>query len=455
MQLIRRPAHLLLACLLLAGLACASSVSREVPLARWTPEEDRRSEKQVEGDRSPELLVLLAFSGGGTRAAALSYGVLQELAATEVLTEKGPRPLHHEVDAISSVSGGSFTSAYFGLRGDGIFEDFEERVLRKNLEGALIGQLFNPLNWFKMMARSYGRSDLAAEYYGKHVFDNATFADLLRPDAPAVVINATELGAGVRFSFYRQYFDLLCADIDKYPISRAVAASSAVPGPFSPISLKSYAGSCEYETHEWILKSSKEEHASIHRADAQALMGFLDSEKRPWLHLVDGGITDNLGLRAFWTRVALAGGLEQAFPEIRQAGTHQILVILVNAIKQKTPGWAVLGKVPSLLQVVGSVSSIELARYDLDTIELTRDSFEKWSRESSTPERPVSFDFVEVSFDHVRDEAQREVLNQVGTSFDISDEQVDSLISAARQVLRESPEFQSFLERNRSRGARP
>ena len=34
--------------------------------------------------RSPELLIMLGFSGGGTRAAALSYGVLQELAATRI-----------------------------------------------------------------------------------------------------------------------------------------------------------------------------------------------------------------------------------------------------------------------------------------------------------------------------------------------------------------------------------
>jgi NTE family protein len=59
-----------------------------------------------------------------------------------------------------------------------------------------------------------------------------------------------------------------------------------------------------------------------------------------------------------------------------------------------------------------------------------------------------------VSFEHVRDEAQRKKLNEVGTNFDLSDEQVDLLIAAARQVLRESPDFQSFLERNRRRVGR-
>ena len=267
-----RGSLILLACLLLGSAACATRVGREQPLAQWTPEERQRAEEQLEGDRSPELLVLLAFSGGGTRAAAFSYGVLQELAATEVMTQKGPRPLHHEVDVISSVSGGSFTSAYFGLRGDAIFEEFEERFLRKNIEGALIGQFFNPLNWPKLMNLSYGRSDIAAEYYSKHVFDGATFADLERPGAPAVVINATDLGSGMRFPFYRAYFDLICADIDQYPVSRAVAASSAVPGLLSPISLESYAGRCGYQTQrvDHAVREGRGFHGSEVRGEAAA-----------------------------------------------------------------------------------------------------------------------------------------------------------------------------------------
>lgn len=65
---------------------------------------------------------MLAFSGGGTRAEALAYGVLEELRDTEVLIDGKPRRLLDEIDLISSVSGGSFTSAYYGLHGDRIFE---------------------------------------------------------------------------------------------------------------------------------------------------------------------------------------------------------------------------------------------------------------------------------------------------------------------------------------------
>jgi len=453
MRYSNRNALILLACFLLGSAACATRVGWEQPLDRWTPEERQREQARLEGERSPELLVLLAFSGGGTRAAAFSYGVLQELAATEVMTQKGPRPLHHEVDVLSSVSGGSFTSAYFGLRGDAIFEEFEERFLRKNIQGALIGQFFNPLNWPKLMNLSYGRSDIAADYYSKHVFDGATFADLKRPGAPVVVINTTDLASGMRFPFYRAYFDLICVDIDQHPVSRAVAASSAVPGLLSPINLESYAGSCGYQTDEWITQSAKDENSPIRKTEAHLLLSYLDREKRPWLHLVDGGIADNLGLRSFYNRVNLAGGLETAFPDAVHPGGRQVLMILVNAIVKGTPEWALVSQNPSLVEVVGSVSSIQLARFSLDSKELARKSFERWAQESAKPGRPVSFDFVEVSFDHMPDEAQRKKLNEVGTSFHLSDEQVDLLIAAGRQILRESPDFQSFLERNRSRGA--
>ena len=83
--------------------------------------------------RASETIILLTFSGGGTRAAALSYGVLETLRDTQIKIDGKPARMLDEVDVISPVSGGSFTSAYYGLHGDGIFEDFEERFLYKNI----------------------------------------------------------------------------------------------------------------------------------------------------------------------------------------------------------------------------------------------------------------------------------------------------------------------------------
>ena len=96
---------------------------------------------------SNSTVMILSFSGGGTRAAAFSYGVLNELARTEVEIEGKRGRLLDQVDLISGVSGGSFTAGYYGLFGDRIFEDFETKFLKKNIQGALAVRTFlNPIN---------------------------------------------------------------------------------------------------------------------------------------------------------------------------------------------------------------------------------------------------------------------------------------------------------------------
>ena len=87
----RMLAHCAASLVVLAFSACAHYAIDDKPLTQWTPEHDRNVGRLVAGNRSPEMLVLVAFSGGGTRAASFSYGVLQELADTEVMTAQGPR----------------------------------------------------------------------------------------------------------------------------------------------------------------------------------------------------------------------------------------------------------------------------------------------------------------------------------------------------------------------------
>lgn len=64
---------------------------------------------------SDSLFVCLLFSGGGTRAAALSYSIMEALRDTVIRVDGREKSLLDEVDCISSVSGGSFTAAYYGL----------------------------------------------------------------------------------------------------------------------------------------------------------------------------------------------------------------------------------------------------------------------------------------------------------------------------------------------------
>jgi len=107
------------------------------PLAVMDGRTGYRFENTAFSTNSDALLLMLAFSGGGTRAAALDYGVLEELARTGVGPPSEQHRLLDEVDLISSVSGGSFTAAYYALWGDRIFSDFEPQFLKKRVQNEL------------------------------------------------------------------------------------------------------------------------------------------------------------------------------------------------------------------------------------------------------------------------------------------------------------------------------
>src|SRR5947199_2049087 len=131
--------------------------------------------------KSQENLVVLAFSGGGTRAAAFSYGVLEFLRRTEVVAPNGAKfRLLDSVDVITGVSGGSFTALAYGLYGDKLFTDYEQRFLKRNVQGELIARALNPGYWGDLASTGWGRSELAANYYDEILFNGATFGDLTR-----------------------------------------------------------------------------------------------------------------------------------------------------------------------------------------------------------------------------------------------------------------------------------
>ena len=166
--------------------------------------------------QSDDLLVILAMSGGGTRAAALGYGVLEELRRTEVTVNGVKRRLLDEVDVISAVSGGTFPATYYALRGEKTFEEFETKVLSRNFESELARRIIlNPVNWFRLSSGTFGKSDLFAELYDETVFDHATFADLKRAGGPFVIINGTDITTGARFSFTQDQFDAICGDLSQ------------------------------------------------------------------------------------------------------------------------------------------------------------------------------------------------------------------------------------------------
>src|SRR5258705_2553823 len=249
--------------------------------------------------RSDDVLLFLAMSGGGTRAAALGYGVLEELRRTEVTLNGVKRRLIDEVDVISAVSGGTFPAAYYALRGEKTFDEFEAKVLSRNFESELVRRILTPTNWFRLPSGTFGKSDLFAEIYDETVFDRATFADLKKAGGPFVIINGTDVTSGARFSFTQDQFDAICADIMQVPLGRAVATSTALPPLLTPISFENRGGTCGRKAPAWqaAAEAASGESETPGRAllRARALQSYEDPA-RPYVHVFDGGLSENLCL---------------------------------------------------------------------------------------------------------------------------------------------------------------
>ena len=431
------------------------------PLRQSPPQVEYRAKNFKHVGKDDDLLVMLTFSGGGTRAAAFSYGVLEALRDTEISIRGRKKCMLDEVDWISGVSGGSFTAAYYGLFGDRIFEDFESRFLKKNIQGDLIsGILFNPVNWAKLSSPYYDRSDLAADYYDKQVFDHGTFGDILARGGAMIVINATDMVHGTRFSFIQDPFDGICSDLSSFSVARACAASSAVPVVLSPLTLRNYAGKCGFQLPPGLAEAMQPPRdVTSRRFDlANNMLPFLDSRKKPYIHLVDGGVADNLGLRAVLERVTLMGDPWTTLKYANLESARKIVFVVVNAETEVDTKWDRIETNPPFGVRLASYSSIAIERYNTDTVALLSESFNRWADEirkgrcgsSKITTEPgscgdIEFYLVEVKFDALDDEAERHYFKQLPTSFALKPEQVDKLRGAARRILAESKEFQRLV----------
>lgn len=430
------------------------------PLEEYNPESGYRGKNMIANGNSDELAVYLTFSGGGTRAAAFSYGVLENLRDTEVIVDGEKRTLLDEVDSISAVSGGSFTAGYYGLFGDRIFNDYEDKFLKKNIQGSLFARSYlNPVNTIRLLSPWFARSDLAAEYYDKHVFDGGTFGDIAARKGPMIHINATDMIEGIRVSFNQGSFDVICSDVSEFPVARAAAASSAVPVLLTPITLRNYAGTCNFTMSEELTRILNEQDTTKrqfhHLNNARP---FLDAENKRYIHLVDGGVADNLGVRTALDKVLTFGDFWSTLNHLRLENTRKVIFIIVNAEAEVDNKWSLLDKLPGFGAMLSSYSSIAITRYNFETVMLLRESFNRWTKEvqkNRCASQPIStepgacgdikFYLVEVKFDALKDESERKYFKRLPTSFKLSDEVVDELREVAGRILNDSEEYQRFL----------
>ncbi len=212
----------------------------------------------------------IALSGGGYRATLFHLGVFVRLFETGVL-QRAAR--------ISSVSGGSITSAKIGLEWPHLTSRaaFFERVVEpiRRLTSvtidvpSVLGGIFLPGS----------AADRVSQHYDKHLFGGATLQDL--PDDIRFVINATNVETGSLWRFMKPYMrDYKVGRVDNptVTLADAVTASSAFPPVLSP----------------FVLNVGRDDFSEI---ESDIMDGHLDE-----ISLTDGGVYDNLGLETVYKR---------------------------------------------------------------------------------------------------------------------------------------------------------
>jgi NTE family protein len=436
--------------------ACASFPPND-SINQYDKSAGYRYELLKSADNQDDLFVILTFSGGGTRAAALSYGVLEKLRDTTVKIHGAERNLLQEVDVISSVSGGSFTAAYFVMHGADIFKEhnsFLDNFLYKDVEATLKGKLFNPYNWGRLASSTFGRIEIAQEVYQDLLFGEATYGELARRK-PFLMVNATDMAKGAQFTFIQSQLDPMCADLDSIAIARAVAASSNFPLAFSPLALNSYPGLCDYVEPGWVKNALKDVESNPRRYyRARALKDYQQPDRK-YVHLLDGGVADNIGLRGPLTSIRSNDVAWSVLNKINLEEIKKLVVIVVDAKNMVAPDFDQEPSAPGLFTVVNTIASTPLDNYSADTVELLKDTLRRrFDAQRKEPDlHQVEIYRIYVGFDRIQDEEERDKFFSFETNFNLPGDQVDDLRRIGGELLEQSACFKALTGKSSEPGA--
>jgi len=425
------------------------------PLNQWDPTAGYRFRNLTppNTNNTDGLLIFATFSGGGTRASTLAFGALRELALHQITWEGQQKLLLDELDIIFALSGGTFTGGYYALHGDRIFHDFEARFLRKDWESELKARVLkSPGNWIRLWSPYFGRAHIMAELLDESLFEGHTYGDLItRNQRPWLIIHASDMATLSRFEFQQQQFDMICSDLSKLPIAWASASSAALPLVLSPISLKNYAGQCGYQLPPWLGAAKKK--GGIAGQRANELLSYQDLEKRPNIHLLDGGLSDNLALRGLIEGASVMGGLERLLKEGNVKQVRKLVVLSVNAETSPDVLEYRSDHIPVISNAMGAMVDLPINRYSFDTITLLRQGVEKTRVQLRTTPRaadsPFAPDadvyFINAGLSEVADPDERRSLMNIPTTLYLTDPQIDQLLLAASRLIRNDQEFQRLM----------
>ena len=409
-----------------------------------------------------DSLIGLAFSGGGMRAAAFSYGVLSELDRTQIRSKKPSAPLLDRIDFLSGVSGGAVTAAYFGLKGRAALSDFREHFLLRNAEESLATG-FTPTNVYRAYEGGVNDAQQFPRWLDDNLFHGATFRELERQRRPRVWINASDIYNRTSFVFSESTFGAICSDLASYPIASAVAASAAMPVVFAPIVLQSFPDRCAARIPDWIDRAQNNPIAPpILKESAAAIIRYRDGSA-PYIKLLDGGLVDNYGLSGFTIARLSADTPYGPLTAQKAANIRRVLFLVVDGGRGPSGDWARTVEGPSGPEIVMAAadtaidSSVRSSFTAFDrTMTEWRDTLVHWRCGLSTAERAryglavgrdcrdLKFFVGRINFEQLGRERATE-LGSVPTRFKLTPEEVETVVAAGRDALRTNPTFRAFL----------
>lgn len=438
-----------------------------------------------------DTLFIATFSGGGTRAAALAYGAMEAL--SEINGIAGGSRLIDSLDIVSSVSGGSVPAAWYALHGPAGFVPPGNQRLVKFLyadgTSALAWRGLNPIAVARYLITPYQRSDVLADYFIASLFDNAQYSDIAARyrqggDQGYVILNSTDVGHEIVFPFTQNNFDLLCSDLKSIRVANAVAASANFPFVFSAAGIRNYSSCAAQHSSAfmsdgppiWIAQYKSFDTGPAARPNAGALLPkptqlagirqarlaqtYLDP--RPddrYLHLLDGGLADNLGIKS---TLALADAPDQA-PGIglRVGKSHRpvgyvnvskILYLVVNARTIDAPSADSTLYPPEEISTAYGVVDTALGNATLDVEALLDAQLQAATglvpllrtRQSLVTAETHPY-IVSVDAEFIPDRACRLWFWKIATSWALPQKTVDALIALGRTLVLNSPGMKDYL----------
>lgn len=433
----------IVAMLALAGCATPARNPINAPAAHNAAPAEPLS---LEGD-----VIALAMSGGGARAAAFSLGVLQGL--REMPAGDGRTLLDH-VALVTSVSGGSITAGYFGQHGPAGLDTFRAAYLDKDWAAQLHLSPLWPANWVRAMNGGLNGEDKLADWLDAEVFAGGRMRDLARPGHPRIWLNSADLYNGTPFAFTPLYFDAICSDLASVRIADAVAASMAVPVAFRPILVEPYPQRCAAPPAWESAALADRGSTALLRETAQAFVAYRNPARMRYVHLVDGGIIDNLGLSSLSVMRRAAATPYGPFTPRDAVRVRRMTFLVVNAEMVRDVDWQMRADGPTGAETLSTAFDVSIEAANRAAYDNFRQMIADWQRELRAYRCALSAEEVArlrggldgwvcddlhfvvdmISFADL-DEARRRQLGLAPTAVSLPPASIDALIAGGRDLV--------------------